>query len=353
MSKMSYAERVELAGDECRENAGWTWRRASIAETTMNPIQLALHEQLRTLALIKHLQEAVWDHEMQSSWRWDEHILTNATPFTWSSTAMRAVMRASESIPLDTQLEAWNFPTQYCFWRFEEPLPVQTLLDPDRHVRALSFAWLKTRKEQPGTWDKPGKPAWYGIPVAVWCDGDEKFKERYDYPLSPSQTWDWEQGTTLGGMLADVAKWHNQRYGPGGELEHVTKLGHEKFMIATEKLSRFMLAASVWLNQRVITSEPGHIERHERKRIAKQIGREPQVRVVQLRRQETRHETSESAATETHWNCQWVVDGHWRNQAFGSHMSQRRLTWIDPYLKGPEDKPLKQSGAKKVFQVNR
>lgn len=37
----------------------------------------------------------------------------------------------------------------------------------------------------------------------------------------------------------------------------------------------------------------------------------------------------------------WVVNGHWRWQAHGTARSQRRLTWISPYVKGPEGAPLK------------
>jgi hypothetical protein len=37
---------------------------------------------------------------------------------------------------------------------------------------------------------------------------------------------------------------------------------------------------------------------------------------------------------------QWLVRGHWRNQAYGIAHSQRRLTWIEPHWKGVEDAPL-------------
>lgn len=37
---------------------------------------------------------------------------------------------------------------------------------------------------------------------------------------------------------------------------------------------------------------------------------------------------------------QFLVRGHWRNQACGPRMTQRRPTWIEPYWKGPEDAPI-------------
>lgn len=37
---------------------------------------------------------------------------------------------------------------------------------------------------------------------------------------------------------------------------------------------------------------------------------------------------------------QFLVRGHWRNQACGPQMLERRLTWIEPYWKGPNDAPI-------------
>ena len=39
-------------------------------------------------------------------------------------------------------------------------------------------------------------------------------------------------------------------------------------------------------------------------------------------------------------SVQFMVRGHWRNQAHGQGMQEHRLTWIEPYWKGPEDSPI-------------
>lgn len=39
-------------------------------------------------------------------------------------------------------------------------------------------------------------------------------------------------------------------------------------------------------------------------------------------------------------SVQWLVRGHWRNQACGHGLLERRPTWIEPYWKGPEDAPI-------------
>jgi hypothetical protein len=68
-----------------------------------------------------------------------------------------------------------------------------------------------------------------------------------------------------------------------------------------------------------------------------------QVRVVTLRRvheQDDDVEASEGDGTPGRWSHRWIVNGHWRNQPFGKGRAQRRLVWIAPYVKGPEDKDL-------------
>lgn len=49
------------------------------------------------------------------------------------------------------------------------------------------------------------------------------------------------------------------------------------------------------------------------------------------------------------WAWQWAVRGHWRDQPT---KEGTKLIWIHPYIKGPEDKPLKPD-AGRVFAVTR
>jgi hypothetical protein len=51
---------------------------------------------------------------------------------------------------------------------------------------------------------------------------------------------------------------------------------------------------------------------------------------------------SKAAAKNQHieWSHQWLVCGHHRNQYYPS-TQEHKLIWVSPYIKGPEDKPLK------------
>lgn len=65
----------------------------------------------------------------------------------------------------------------------------------------------------------------------------------------------------------------------------------------------------------------------------------PEVTVVELRRPLHTEPHENTPVGFVDWSHRWIVDGHWRNQyhpSTGDHVP----TWIAPYVKGPEDKPL-------------
>lgn len=69
------------------------------------------------------------------------------------------------------------------------------------------------------------------------------------------------------------------------------------------------------------------------------------VNLVALRENATRLPTEEPSEGEKKWglSVRFMVRGHWRNQACGEKLGQRRPVFVAPYLKGPEDAPLKSS----------
>ncbi len=111
-------------------------------------------------------------------------------------------------------------------------------------------------------------------------------------------------------------------------------------------------AALLFLHQGLaLADRPIGVDRHARKR-AERAGwtSEPLVRVIRLRRiQAAAHD--HDAPSQVDWACRWVVRGHWRQQWFPS-VQQNRPMWIAPYVKGPDDKPMKAPRAT-VFAVVR
>lgn len=104
---------------------------------------------------------------------------------------------------------------------------------------------------------------------------------------------------------------------------------------------RLFAALMCFLGQRIFVTSTERAERHARRRLEAQgWTHEPLIRVVQLRRTERSGYQSHEGTEPVDWSCQWVVRGHWRQQWFPSKKANAPI-WITPYVKGPEDKPLK------------
>lgn len=90
-------------------------------------------------------------------------------------------------------------------------------------------------------------------------------------------------------------------------------------------------------------------DRHTRKRFARARLPEREVTVVRLRRVEPEHEHGDPKVV--HWTHRWLVGGHWRLQYYPS-VGMHRQIWISPYVKGPEELPLRPRKAR-VFELVR
>jgi hypothetical protein len=120
-----------------------------------------------------------------------------------------------------------------------------------------------------------------------------------------------------------------------------------------QPVARYFATLCAFMQQKILVTGTVSAERHARKRLEAQgFPHEPLIRVVELRRRESvlKHEPS-NHGEEVEWSCQWIVRGHWRQQFYPSKHGTQPI-WITPYVKGPEDKPLKAPRAE-VFAVVR
>jgi hypothetical protein len=104
-----------------------------------------------------------------------------------------------------------------------------------------------------------------------------------------------------------------------------------------------------FLEQRILLSPRFLADRGSRRRRekARQAPPSEEIHVVRLRHVAYR---GEGGHRDVEWTCQWIVRGHWRNQWY-PRQKHYRPRWIAPYLKGPEDKPLREPG--RLFAVVR
>jgi hypothetical protein len=117
-------------------------------------------------------------------------------------------------------------------------------------------------------------------------------------------------------------------------------------------LQHMLFATLQLMSQRIAVSRQtrlrANVESHARAQGIKVAGR---PNIVMLRRvyEQSTHDYNSDAHRE--FSCQWVVDGHWREQPYRSIGTIRRI-FIEAYIKGPKDKPLKVP-SKNIFVARR
>jgi hypothetical protein len=104
----------------------------------------------------------------------------------------------------------------------------------------------------------------------------------------------------------------------------------------------FRRLVSLWsmLRQRIALTEKRQAPRPSWKRWTRKHGHEPKDIIVVTLRRPTIHHNDDAPGGGVSWTHQWLVGGHWRHQPYGPANSLRRLQWIAPFIKGPEDMPL-------------
>lgn len=113
-------------------------------------------------------------------------------------------------------------------------------------------------------------------------------------------------------------------------------------LVPVDRDHNFYVLLSLWtlLRDRIALTETRKAPRPSVKRWRRKHGQEPGDIVIVTLRRPTGQKGDDAPGGGVEWAHQWIVDGHWRNQAYGVGHSQRRLQWIAPYIKGPEDAPL-------------
>lgn len=107
----------------------------------------------------------------------------------------------------------------------------------------------------------------------------------------------------------------------------------------TEQMSRIVCTLWLLLQQRVAVRHTESADRASRRRAMKAgLSEPPNITVIRLRRA-LNPNGSDGDGRDVDWSHRWMVGGHWRNQYHPSNESHVP-TWIAPYVKGPEDKPL-------------
>ena len=138
------------------------------------------------------------------------------------------------------------------------------------------------------------------------------------------------------------------------EFEHVSELQNDDsaYLPTDDEYWRheiqYVYALISLMSQRVAVKRDEPLNRGQRRSLAREGATATHAKVILLRRTEERAKPT-SEPQEVDWSCQWDVIGHQRNQyratcpdcLVGAKACGRHLIWIEPYVKGPPDKPFK------------
>jgi hypothetical protein len=301
----------------------------------MNNISEALESKLAALRMSSRAQAEGYedrDHRRRFG-NYERGRLRRAEPYFWTRQITDAVLVSSKSLPPDTKLSLNRYQDLQSGWFwFEHPVDcggvapfsallwcvadVQDVEDNNQPKRTLVVSTYRTLQ--------PGLPE--------VCDsaylGD---MSSLDKLFADDRRWD----------DPDIVAIHKQ-----------TVIGDETVRPShLAGLFAFLLTALLWIDQTIVVAKDATADRATRRRLAREgLVHDPVVKVITLRRQ-----SRDGAATDDgghiEWSCQWIVRGHWRQQLYPS-TGERRPLFILPYVKGPDDKPLKPPAAT-VFAVTR
>ena len=272
----------------------------------------------------------------------DLTYLRAAETYSFNADTAAAIREAAKSIPHDAPLSSIDTPNTGAGWfYFSEPLPVVSSPDASAYTQALLWAWT----------DHYSAPA---IAFSAYV-----IDEHGGGAIGPATKWLWPLSLSLHELLVLVRTKWEEGYGPGGPYEKTAHVrGVEVTLSCVSELSLFFLMACLWFKQTVpiLTKEPGHIERHARKRYMRDhaLTEPPTVKVVALRK--TARVPAGGVEPEhrdggRQYHCRWIVKGHPRLQACGPGRKDRKLIWIETHPAGPDDQPLRIH--EKVFAVVR
>lgn len=259
-------------------------------------------------------------------WSNEIRILERAQPFFWTRETTAAVLAAAPALKLpDITCHREVLFCDFGFCWFEEPpFEIQMRENGSDRIQGLSWAYVLERQSQVAMITVTAYGLSEGLPRPVtWASVNAG--RRFNEFGSPSDA--------ANASTAEFDRWHRQ----------------------CEELVRFVVCAGVFLRQKLASVEEVQAERHARKRIAAAgwTG-EPAVSVVHLREREKSARVSSDGTDEDHvrtYQYQWIVQSHTRQQwypSLGTHLP----ILIGPYIKGPEDKPLKPRSTP-IFLVDR
>ncbi|MCW3819530.1 hypothetical protein ONA91_34330 [Micromonospora sp. DR5-3] len=121
---------------------------------------------------------------------------------------------------------------------------------------------------------------------------------------------------------------------------------HEQHLLPGDHSVAALLATWLLVVQQAAEITAADVDKAVRKTYVRTNRPAPEVRVVRIRANRGTTPSSARSAPGGSAPCQtsrFWVSGHWRNQPYGPGRTLRRPVYINPFLRGPDDAPIKLS----------
>jgi len=281
------------------------------------------------------------------------HLLERAEPYFLDGDIQQWIMDGVASFPHDIRIGDVLPPSHLGWILFERPIPHPLATTDEEQITnwwtespnaEISLGWAALAWSTVDTWATEGEEEY---PVVVL----EYYHRTADgcLILASSQVWPFHEDLHTWDMaeLMKVEADGSEVHGAQGFAKDVDAAAHRAAMIERA----FVISLFAFMNQPFATVESRSLPRANRRSLHRETGLEdPHIKVITLRR--TQHIKEQLIGGSREWACRWLVKGHWRSQYYPGAKTNKPL-WIMPYVKGPQDKPLKTRNGISLFHVTR
>jgi len=286
--------------------------------------------------------------------------LRMAETFCWAPSTTQAVMASADGIPIDcsptvSALGEIARVNRSGWWWFQEPLPIRTVQQSGVEAPVVALLWryglqdVAPPPDFPSLKPQPKLGMWFQTFIMHRDDVGGREME----VAIPTTAWIWHDGTTLA-QLEPRLRREYQRVQDDG-LMGLDSADIETTVEASVAFSRFFIAAAAWLRQKIVVETSGQGLRQAARQLQREhrLAETPRVRIVELRKSDyvRREDAPIEGASGRKLSVRFVVKGFWRQQWYATR-KEHAPKYIESFLKGPADAPLKAS-APTVFVVRR
>lgn len=271
-----------------------------------------------------------------------------------------------------TYLDEAELPSPAGFAWLDKPWPLRDRWSNYIPIRALTWelehAWASVEGERKYPGDIPRRVPCVRVGLWTWMDDDIAYGRWIGNE---------HRAKDISDSIGELTFMHLALLPFGAEFQMANPPADErKKMDSPESILGILHTLWMFLGMEIVSTEPAtDVPRLARKRALRSL-RHGEVRVVTLRKIRHVHSGDIVNPRDIDWSCRWVVQGHWRHidkyegekhhairevrrgekhDACGicsSRGEEARVTWIGPYLKGPDGAPLK-SADKLVYRLSR